>query len=305
MIECDRRAAWFPLRRVTLFLSTTLVILSIACVSVAIPGVKEVVIKVEATSTPIELQQTPTPTLIIIIPTEEPIKTPRPTKTLTPTITPFYNFQDRPTRTPQPGQYTWRGDLHVHSGCTKKDYETVIKKALQFNFSFIAITDHFGFMILDCREVLQLCAAETRLFCIPGEELFDGQMEIIALGHQAFLNQQPDLVSEIAKIHEQNGLAIAAHPLVNSAGGIVPPIDEYSLYHSGFDAMECYRASASANQKQYGDSKRYHLPCVFVSDSHPPEHYIGGNFTICSAPINSLADLESALDQGLCWGYQQ
>ena len=304
MSAFNGRAARFVSLRVMFCLSVGVFILSAACVLATIPAVQVVVPPVQASSTP---AVEPLPALLAAtrLPTEASTRIPRSTETQAPAISPFYSFQDGPTRTPQPGQLTWRGDLHVHTDCSLEVYETLIDKALQLDFSFIAITDHFGFLLQKCCLVLQRCAAETRLFCIPGEEQFDGQHEIIALGHQTSFNQEPDLVSEITKIHQQNGLAIAPHPLGEGVGGLSQPFDEQSLYHSGFDAMECHHAGAVINQKQYEDSKKYHLPCVFVSDSHPPDNPIGKNFTICSTPVNSLADLKSALDQGLCWGYKQ
>jgi hypothetical protein len=101
-------------------------LLSAACAPVMqpTPVQQAIVITVEVTATSAEARPTATPRLVVVTATVEPSKTPTPTKTSTPTKTPFYSFQDGPTRTPYPGQVSWRGDLHVHSGCTKADYET-------------------------------------------------------------------------------------------------------------------------------------------------------------------------------------
>ena len=283
------------------------VVLLSACVPVSSPTpivAPSATVGIRPTVT--KFYSTPSPIVVVVVPTLEPSKTPRPTKTPTPSLTPFYTFLTEQTRTPNPGQTSWRGDLHIHSGCTQTDYETIIAKALKLNFSFIAITDHHGFSALDCRQVLQLCAAESRLFCIPGEELFAGILDIIALGHNTFLNRNPDIVFQVARIHEQGGLAIAAHPL---AGGSDKGAGDYTakeLYQSGFDAMECNRSPNRATaDAQYAESLKYNLPCVFVSDSHPPVHPVGKNYTICRTPINSLSDLKQALIQGLCKGYRE
>ena len=74
-----------------------------------------------------------------------------------------------------------------------------------------------------------------------------------------------------------------AHPLENGVGGLAQPLDEHSLYQSGFDAMECPTAPVQPQTKS-NIKIRKNSPAVRVRQRlHPPDNPIGKNFTICSA----------------------
>jgi hypothetical protein len=216
------------------------------------------------------------------------------TDTATPTNTPAATAG--PTLTPEPSQSLWRGDLHIHTNCSQNatsSYEEIVQKALELDFDFIAITDYGALYIEQCSEAIQRCRAETRLLCIPGSELIavrqPGELvHFVALGIDQAVDFLLPLQAQVEEIHRQGGLAIAAHPYSSAAR-----YTEDELLHSGLDAMECGRGTAEQNQQQLELSEKYGLPCVYVSDAHEVSD-LGQMYTVCSLPINSLADLKAA-----------
>ncbi len=222
-----------------------------------------------------------------------PVSVNRPTFTLslTATSTSTTTLTPAPTRTSKPSQVMWRGDLHIHTNCSdgENSYEEIIQKALELEFDFIAITDHYAFSNENCIPVIQMCQVETRLLCIPGAEVFvrsPALPHLLALGIQSNISPA-SLVAYVEEIHQQGGLAIAAHPSD-------PLYTDDELYHSGLDAMECARGSQEYDQRQWELSEEYNLPCVYNSDAHTLGD-MGRRYTVCTVPINSIADLKTAL----------
>jgi hypothetical protein len=178
-------------------------------------------------------------------------------------------------------------------------YEEMVQEALELGFDFIAITDYVALYADNCIEEIQKCRAETRLLCIPGsEQAAMGETEslihLVAIGIERGIDFLLPLGAQVQEIHRQGGLAIAAHPYSAAAS-----YTEDELLHSGLDAMECARGTAAQNQRQWELSEEYDLPCVYVSDAHRVSD-LGQMYTVCSVPINSLADLKAALAGGKC-----
>lgn len=166
--------------------------------------------------------------------------------------------------------------------------------ALELEFDFIAITDHYAFSHEDCIPVIQKCQVESRLLCIPGAEVFVRSLtlpHLLAVGIQRNI-PQASLEAYVEEIHRQGGLAIAAHPSD-------PLYTDDELYHSGLDAMECGRGSYEYDQRQWELSEEYNLPCVYNSDAHAPVE-MGRRYTICSVPIKSIANLMTAIREKKC-----
>lgn len=114
-------------------------------------------------------------------------------------------------------------------------------------------------------------------------------VHFLALGIDQIVDFLLPLKAQVEEIHRQGGLAIAAHPYSSEAR-----YTEDELLHSGLDAMECARGTTEQNQQQWELSEKYGLPCVYVSDAHGVSD-LGRRYTVCSVPINSLADLKAAL----------
>lgn len=200
----------------------------------------------------------------------------------------------------------WRGDVHMHTLCSDggSTYEEMVQKALELQFDFMAITDHRDWgawtparlkayqRCID--EMIAQCKAETRLLCIPGMEQAYAGLHFVFLGVQSRTDSwPPSLVGQVEEIHRQGGLAIAAHPYSPVSEGD-PIYTDDELLNSGFDAMECARGTEEQNQHQWQLADQYNIPCVYVSDAHNQTD-LGHRYTVCTVPINSLADLHAAL----------
>jgi PHP family Zn ribbon phosphoesterase len=205
-----------------------------------------------------------------------------------------------PTRTPKPSQTLWRGDLHVHTKCSDgwNTYEQMVQKALSLGFDFVAITDHNGFYNetrnSQCAETITKCRAETRLFCVAGEEEQGWGVHLLALGIPGDMDPLSTLAAQVAQIHQKGGLAIGAHPFSQ-----VSLYTEDQLFRSGLDAMECAASPKEENQRQTEISKASGVPCVYDSDAHSVDE-MGRRFTVCTVPVYSLADLKAAVAGGKC-----
>ncbi len=199
------------------------------------------------------------------------------------------------------------GNLHTHTTCSDgtSDYESVIQEALKLNFKFIAITDHsFGevgpcfqgggrcdFKI--CDEVLEKCRRETRIFCMPGQEV-TSQVHILAIGINKAIGGEWPRKEQVKEIHRQGGLAILAHPY----GG--PEIlSEEEIANLGFDAIECPPASNQEGKTWRETAQRLNLPCVYDSDAHYAA-ILRIAYNNCQSPVNSLADLKNLIKQNQC-----
>ncbi|PIU73670.1 hypothetical protein COS78_01100 [Candidatus Shapirobacteria bacterium CG06_land_8_20_14_3_00_40_12] len=173
------------------------------------------------------------------------------------------------------------GNLHTHTICSDgdNDYETMITAALKLNFKFIAITDH-----QICPEVINKCLFETRIFCIPGEEVTGNRTHLLALNITKPVNPYQPMIKQVADIHALGGLAIAAHPYLKKF-----QYTSAELTDSGLDAMEC-----TTNPDEL-----HPLPCIYTSDAHRASA-LGFQFLSCPAPIKTFSDLKKAIFSRLC-----
>lgn len=197
-----------------------------------------------------------------------------------------------PTRTPNPSQTVWRGDLHMHTNCSdgENSYEEMIQKALELQLDFIAVTDHDGIPQGNCTfSTFAKCQAETRLVCIPSAEQSARTFHLLAIGIQNRFSALQPLALQVEEIHRQGGLAIAAHPYDKTW-----KYTEDQLVRSGLDAMECARGTREENQQQLVLSDKYNIPCAYNSDAHKTDD-LGKQYNVCSVPIKSVADLKAAL----------
>lgn len=228
--------------------------------------------------------------------TQTPAPTKTPTPTQSPTNTPTVTFTPEPSSTPTTTQGSsdtggWLIDLHVHTVCSDGDntYEEMIQTALAFGIDLIAMTDHVW-----CEDVAEACRNETRLVCLPGQEV-SPEKHILGIGLTGPVSAQQSYADIVAAIHAQGGLAIAAHPF------LLPwRFDENELVNIGVDAMECWRSSyPEDDQRQQELTAQYGIPCVHNSDAHEIFD-IGTRYMECSMEIHNLSELEQAIRGGYC-----
>jgi len=196
-----------------------------------------------------------------------------------------------PSQTPK---YMSIGDLHLHTTCSdgKNEYDMLLKQAIKMRYDFIAITDHHFDDTPICRENIRKCKAETRLLCIPGMEV-TGRVHVLAIGITHSINEKLPVKQQVEEIHNQGGLAIAAHPFAQGTR-----FSEEELIQSGFDAMECGGINPKEWQTFVALQKKAHLPCVYNSDAHNVFQMLA--FNRCEGKINSLEDLKQAIQENRC-----
>lgn len=107
-------------------------------------------------------------------------------------------------------------DLHIHSnrGDGVLSVEEILDEAQRLNLTAIAITDHDN--VAPSREGRELAARKRLdLEVVTGTELTTrGFRHLLALNIEEDMPLGLPLLTAIARIHRQGGLAIAAHPLV-------------------------------------------------------------------------------------------
>jgi len=191
----------------------------------------------------------------------------------------------------------YAGNLHMHTTCSdgKDSYDEMVEESLKLGFKFIAITDHKV-----CPDYMERCMNETRLLCIPSMEFTTPNGHILAIditkdpaeeecgrenNYTGDNNEPPctgslSLSESIRRIHEQGGIAIAAHPMTILPNNWLKKISEDDLRM--FDAMECDAPGYSPKERTESEElvRKLGIPCVFDSDAHD-KGSLGSMYDIC------------------------
>ncbi len=268
------------------------ILLTTACSTIfPTPVLPEMVIIPSSTATPVPPTATITPTFTL---------TPLPTNTLLPTwtseMTPTVSFTVPPLPTPTTTltptktfiPYQSRGDLHMHTTCSDgaNTLDEMVKMALVWHYDFIAITDHHM-----CKDVRIACRNEDRLHCFYGQEVGGvNKIEILAIGITVEIDYGLPADVIVNQIHQQGGIAIAAHPWIEGQD-----FTQDQLMNSGLDAMEC---PADGSKPFSFDTSA--LPCVYDSDAHSTQTLDPKHSNLCDMRIQTVADLRTAILSGKC-----
>lgn len=280
------------MKRLCSLLALGCLLLVTACSTIfPTPALPELVTIPSSTPTP----DPPTPTVTTTF-----TLTPLPTNTLLPTwtpeVTPTVSFTVpplqtgtitlTPTKTYIP--YQSRGDLHMHTTCSDGDntLDEMVKMALVWKFNFIAITDHHM-----CKDVRIACRNEDKIHCFYGQEVGgENKIEILAIGITTEIDYGKPAKTIVDLIHQQGGIAIAAHPWIEGQN-----FTEDQLLNSGLDAMECPADGSKPMPFDTGS-----LPCVFDSDAHRTWALDPKHSNLCDMRIQTVEDLRTAILTGKC-----
>jgi predicted metal-dependent phosphoesterase TrpH len=201
-----------------------------------------------------------------------------------------------------------RADLHIHT--LASDGVSSVADILDHaenraHLDVIAITDHER---VDAAHAARGMAEARglRVQVIVGEEVTTRGGHVLGLFIDRRIRPWGSLKSTVARIHEQGGLAIIAHPLVPyplcaSASSIRRLLDEQdSIYHP--DAIEVFNPTTAKMRwatKVPAFTTQIGLAAVGASDAHRAEH-VGHAVTTFDG--SSTGDLRRAiLDHSTGW----
>ena len=110
------------------------------------------------------------------------------------------------------------GDFHVHAapGDGSLTPAALRDEAVRAGLDVIAVTNHNQFVA--ARLVSSLSGEADEPLVIPGEEVTHPDYHLIAVGLEHPVKADGAVIDVVAKIHEQGGVAIAAHPMHAFAG---------------------------------------------------------------------------------------
>jgi predicted metal-dependent phosphoesterase TrpH len=176
---------------------------------------------------------------------------------------------------------TGRADLHIHT--LASDGVSSVADILDFaqntaQLDVIAITDHERVDAAHAARAMAI-ARGMRLQVIVGEEVTTRGGHVIALFIEERIRPWGSLKSTVARIHDQGGLAIIAHPLVPyplcaSARSIQRLLAEQDrIYHpDGIEAFNPTTASMRWATRAPAFIEKAGVAALGASDAHRAEH---------------------------------
>jgi predicted metal-dependent phosphoesterase TrpH len=195
-----------------------------------------------------------------------------------------------------------KADMHLHS--LYSDGTSEIEGLLDHverhtDLDLVAITDHERVDgALRAREIH--AAGPFSFALVTGEEITTRRGHLLALFIEERIPALRPLTETLERIHDQGGLAIAAHPLAP----LTPSLGRRSLlalHHDPdprhhLDGIELLNPSAAGRSRRLDrlhlNQRILHLAAVGNSDAHIPEH-VGTGWTWF--PGSSAADYRRAL----------
>ncbi len=170
-------------------------------------------------------------------------------------------------------------DLHVHT-CYSCDGVTTLKEVVAFSkkqgLDGVAITDHGT-----VAGALRLSKVKG-LIVIPGIEIETSHGHLLALNVTKPIPSKLSRPEIIERIHEEGGIAVAAHPIALLRIGWNPR----TLERLNLDAIEVINSAtfpfAFSTRLSRNLAVRFNLPQTAGSDSHMPET-IGMAYTLIDA----------------------
>lgn len=156
-------------------------------------------------------------------------------------------------------------DTHIHSKYSKDSItplEDIIKYSQKIGLNAIAITDHDE--IEGTLAIKKL--KHDNLLLIPGEEVSSSKGHIVALGITDYIKPLQTPAETIDQIHDNAGIAIAAHPYCyyrSGLGNITQSLD--------IDAMETKNSRFIFGISNYLSKKvsiKNNIPEIGASDAH-------------------------------------
>lgn len=194
------------------------------------------------------------------------------------------------------------GELHCHQGNSRLSYapflndsilsvKTIVDGSIERGVEILCISDHDSLEgYIKAKEYLAKIKNKSILL-IPGEEVSSRDGHILAYGIKSKIASGFSAKVTVEKIHEQGGLAVAAHPYsVFGVGKLMNELD--------FDAIEGYNASLP---KWINSLARKNLtkllPCMAGSDGHQ-EYTMGRGLLVFKEKLTTVDQVLQAIKKG-------
>jgi len=194
-------------------------------------------------------------------------------------------------------------ELHCHSTCIKLPYfplfydavqtvEQILEQCLIKNIEILSITEHDS---LEGFRIAQKIIEKKKLpiILIPGSEISTADGHMLAYGILKEIPRGLTAEKTVELIHEQNGLAFAAHPFIPFFSM------KEKIFNLPLDGIEggCAAANKSANVKAMAAAKKMKLPATSSSDAHSI-YGMGKGRTIFTKKIKNWNEALVALRKG-------
>lgn len=202
--------------------------------------------------------------------------------------------------TPTTSERRGRADLHIHSLASDgvSSVAEILAAAVERNLDVIAITDHER---IDAAQAARAMARErgVAVQVVIGEEVTTRSGHLLALFISERIPPWRSMRATIARVHEQDGLAIIAHPLVPyplcaSARTIRRLLAEPDARHrpDGVEAFNPMTARLPWGRRAAAFAEPLGLALVANSDAHAAGH-VGRAIT--TFPGRTAEDLRRAI----------
>ena len=172
-----------------------------------------------------------------------------------------------------------------------QDVEAIAWRLIELKIRIVAITDHDS---LDGYMMLERINKERKLglIVVPGCEISSNEGDILAYGIKRKIEQGLGAAETISMIHEQGGIAVAAHPYMPFALGD-------RIYRRGFDAIEVFNSLASRRKNGLAESaaRKLSLPGIVGSDAHQKEE-IGRSLMLFPKDTKDYHDVIKHIKRG-------
>ncbi len=175
-----------------------------------------------------------------------------------------------------------KGDLHIHSNGSPDSIlipSEIVRIAISRGLGFLAISDHNKFSL-----------HEGKIIMVPGEEVSSREGHILALFIDGQIPKGLTQEETVDKIHEMNGIAIAAHPFRHVNG-------LKAGFRNVYDAIETKngRCSSKCNDRAEKLAEKLNKPSTAGSDAHFYEE-IGRSYLEVNA--EDVEGIRSAIGAG-------
>jgi predicted metal-dependent phosphoesterase TrpH len=158
-------------------------------------------------------------------------------------------------------------DPHIHStysGDSTATVEDIINYSKKIGLDAIAIADHNS--IKGSMKALEYVCNDPDFLIIPSMEISTRKGHILALGVTNEISAGLSPEETIVRIHDQSGIAVAAHPFVHYREGLFTKTDYLDV-----DALETLNSRyifGFSNWRAKNLAEKKNIPQIGASDAH-------------------------------------